>query len=735
MTQPAALTHYELPAPVAAMPDLFRDQAIYIASGDYDDTLLGASGAGSAAADVVALQAAVDAAAARAEELGQTITVDGSGNTYYINAGSTKIMDRIYGGNPGSPETRPFYGGVQLFSNVVLRNCVFIPAPMLTLPDDANHIEAMFYTDQEQARGTFQNIGFINCKFEFGSTKWTTVDEIPSYVVGASLSGVDGVFRIDCTYSNSRFDEFETDSNRGRGMFLTNCDNVTIRGDKLDGIAQSLFAWYLYGVELSGGEGASCNEFYDFDLPCWDVTIRNMRFKDSTGQERDVIDFGGGARWLVDGIIAENTGTIFKVYQKPHAHPTYEAFLEADGLPVAEADCGDLVTPEYVTICNIVGKNTGMRADDGVPAVSTQGSVMVGQLRQSDSWEAQGYTNTLAGGLSNLVGVRRVRVSNIQLSGGGGFNANDCDDLGVEHLLLVDTICEDNSSDIFRNAAVKIRQSASGTDINTVTRINGYLRDVTIINSTGGGMFVSAPSNMLVENVKIRGFNSAQSAYARFGLAVRSLGATANAGVVQVGKLDIVGGGSADDVLLHFSAVDPVVDEFRVQKSGIWNLYPTGGAAYLTSSGRVGDRWSMAYEQHKFTDYDSTVATGSSLVLHPAGAVATNYRAFLGGKAEMSADQSAQGANFTRLSLRKFTAGDPSGADVTSLGSVALDDIAYTARSVLPFSGASFLNPDVLVPGDIWNVAFKRADGGTGSSYSGTIYVTLFYVDFTSIGT
>ncbi len=715
---------YDNPNVSVDAADLIRSTAIYLASGDYGDC-----GNADPDEDMAAIEAASAAAEARAADRGLPVFVDGSGRTYYVRATDDLKGYRF------NQSTRPWYGGILMRSNVIFRNCTFVPAPMENEPALNTHIEFMFYTPIHEARHTYQNMGFIDCTFDFGSSKFAEVTDYPTYIYAFGVSGVDNFKRINCRFIHSRYDEYEAPeavANRGRCGFIYNSDDLHIDGDIFDGAGQALICGYIYRANIQNCFVKRFGEGYDFDEPSWNVTFQNMWFEDGVaGGDIECIDYGSGSDWVLRDIHATRTGRIFQVYMKPWGWPTYAEFLAAEGAAIPEADCGDIVTPENVLLDGIYGEETGINFDGTLQA--TRGSISIGNKRDPDTWTQYGYTNVIGAGFENLVGARNVIIKNVFLKNAMGIQVNECENLQISNVIMENVRCSDSSGDPFQNAALVLRQaSTSGTNDNAaVTRVNGVVRDVTILGSEGGGVFVTLPGDLRLDNIKVKGFNLQNSANSNLGISIRQMGR--KRGTIEISKLHIEGGLSSSDILLNMSALDPVTEEFRVGKRGVWNLVPTNGASYFTSSDRVGDRWDMSYEMHKVTNYDTTNATGSAIQEYQVGAVAANYRAFLGGALEATSAITAQGTtNCTRFGVRKITSTDTGGTDLTSLGNVIVDDVAHDARTVQRLSGANFLNVDVLVPGDVWLIAFKQKDGGTGSKYTGVLFATLYYFEFVS---
>lgn len=331
-----------------------------IMKGEIDPREFGATG-GDPEADTRAWNLAVAAAAER----GRPILARG---TYIIRMATEPSWD--YQNRPGNP----VYVAVRMRSGVSVygRDAEFLQAPLLvppppeTLerkqrrgPKPARARYIMFGTGLNPKAGSLRDIHFEGLRFDFR-------DEIGPVGDGAfafGMTGVENLRRHDIVIRS-------TGARAGRGLHGENLTGRVDTSIRHENIQQGIHTLYERGVSMTDISFDGFNEALDFNGPCWNVTLKRLRFRNAA-REGQCVDTGGGARWLIDGVDAQDTGAVVYVYAKPLAWRTYGEWLAAQGAPTS-----DWVPPSDMTVRNVVASGINV-----APGSRQHESARIGSLR------------------------------------------------------------------------------------------------------------------------------------------------------------------------------------------------------------------------------------------------------------------------------------------------------------------------------------------------------------------
>jgi hypothetical protein len=430
----------------------------------------GATG-GNAAADTAGWNRAV----AKASELGRPVVAKG---TYVLQA--PKASRWNWWRRPAATT----HVAVQLRSGVhILAKdaTILVGTPEGPEARDQRHI--LFGTDLNVVQGTLRDIVFDGLTFDFRDE----FGPVHGFTYAMGFVGVDDVVRRNLTIKSSG-------TKAGRGMLSENIRRRTDTNLKHYNIVQGIYARYEHDVTMRGISFDTFNEAMDFDGPCWNVTLENLNFKNASN-DAQCIDTGGGKNWLIDNVVAENTGSIVFIYVKGDARPAYKDWLDGGGQMTT-----DYVPPQDWVVRNVRGVNAGRLQKEG----------RKGEALRIGTYRHERWFKKTHGGPS----PRNITIENWNLEGGSPMAVNDCANLKMRHIVLNGSVTPDDPK---TGAALVLREPdpAYGGEV------TGEVSDVVIRKSRGMGVSIEAGSGLALTDITVEGFDLSGSAKTRAGVRIR----------------------------------------------------------------------------------------------------------------------------------------------------------------------------------------------------------------------
>ena len=429
----------------------------------------GATG-GNAAADTAGWNRAVVAAS----EAGRPVMAKG---TYVLQVPRTSRWNFYK-----RPEATS-HVAVQLRSGVHIQaNDATILVGKPELPEGRDQRHFLFGTDQNVTPGTLKDIVFDGLTFDFREE----FGPVHGFTYAIGLIGVDDVARRNLTIKSSG-------AKCGRGLFAENTRRRADANLKHLNIVQGTYSRYEYDVTMRGISFDGFNEGLDFDGPCWNVTLEKLDFKNAGG-EAQCIDTGGGANWLIDNVVAENTGSIVYIYTKL-GRATYKEWLNGSGASSTED-----VPPQDWIVRNVRGVRAGRLQKDGRKGESLR----IGSYRTDRWFKKMGVGQS----------PRNITIENWDLRQGSPIAVNDCANLKMRHVTLTDSSTPDNAQ---TGAALVLREP----EVSHGGEVTGQVSDVVIRNSRGMGVSVEAGPKLALTNITVDGFDVGRGAHTRAGVRIR----------------------------------------------------------------------------------------------------------------------------------------------------------------------------------------------------------------------
>jgi hypothetical protein len=408
-----------------------------------------------------------------------------------------------------------FYKRPEATSHVAvqLRSGVHIQASEATIlvgkpemPGGREQRHFLFGTDQNVTPGTLRDIVFDGLTFDFREE----FGPVHGFTYAIGLVGVDDAARRNLTIKSSG-------TKRGRGLFAENTRRRTDANLKHFNVVQGTYSRYEYDLSMRGISFDGFNEGLDFDGPCWNVTLEKLDFKNA-GNEAQCIDTGGGANWLIDDVIAENTGSIVYIYTKRGARPSYKEWLNSGGSEGAT----DYLPPQDWIVRNVRGVKAGRLQKDG----------RKGESLRIGSFRADRWFKKMGAGPS----PRNITIENWDLREGSPIAVNDCANLKMHRISLTDSYTPDNGQ---TGAALVLREP----EVSHGGEVTGEISDVVIKNSRGMGVSVEAGPKLVLKNITVDGFDLARGAHTRAGVRVRPRPGTKDTAVLT--DVRVMGGNAS----------------------------------------------------------------------------------------------------------------------------------------------------------------------------------------------
>jgi len=385
----------------------------------------------------------------------------------------------------------------------------------------------IFGTGLNINQGALKDIRFEGLNFDFRD-EFGPVHR-PTYAFG--VTGVDDFQRHDMVIRS-------TGKLGGRGLLAENMRRRTDRNIKMVNIEQGIYTHYEYGVTMDNIELDTFNEGLDFDGPAWDVNLSRLKFRNAYG-EAQCIDTGGGARWMVSDIDAENVGAIIFIYNKAISWPTYREWLDAFSNG-EERLTSDFVIPEKMTIRSVRGSNVGKGGNNGKGAGKEE-ALRIGSYRTKSMGKQFGPRPAPS--------PRDITIEDWQLDNSYRIGINDCENLTMRNIVLKDAKVPDDSE---IGAALVLREA----DAELGGSVTGQVSDVRINNSEGMGVSVVAGRGLKLKGITVNGYNRGAGRDTDAGIRLRHRRGGSNL-LAQTENLSAQGGQTGDRPI-DVSAVAPI---------------------------------------------------------------------------------------------------------------------------------------------------------------------------------
>lgn len=395
----------------------------------------------------------------------------------------------------------PVHVSVPLLSNVTIQGDAVIVAgaPERPLAQFERHL--LFGTGLNAQPGTLSNIAFDGLTFDFREE----FGPLHSFTYAIGVTGVDNFQRRNVSVVS-------TGTQNGRGLLSENVRGRTDTDIVHRNIGQGIYTRYERNVTMRNISFDTFNEAMDFDGPCWDVLLEKLSFRKAR-REAQCIDTGGGARWIIRDVVAEDTGAICYIYAKANAWPDYQQWLAS-----RERFTPDYVAMEDLTISNVTGTRCGGRRKKGE-------ALLIGAYRNRQLMRRQHLTR----------GPRKITAQDWLLTDCGQIAVHDCEDVTLRRITMTGS---QTPLDPATGAALLLQVGpvADGG------AISGEVSSITVRNSSGSGVSAAAGPELKLEDITVEGFGRDMAPGQSAGVRVRPrIGGREHA---AVGKTQVSGGPS-----------------------------------------------------------------------------------------------------------------------------------------------------------------------------------------------
>lgn len=344
---------------------------------------------------------------------------------------------------------------------------ILVGAPERAVAADTDERHFLFGTGENLQPGTLRDIEMDGLTFDFRDE----FGPLHRYTYAAGITGVDGFRRRNLVFKS-------TGMQGGRGLLSENVRNRQDTNLRHQNIIQGIYTRYENNVTMDGISFDTFVEALDFDGPCWDVQLRNLSFRNGV-REAQCIDTGGGARWLVEHVTAENTGSIIYIYVKGNAWPTYRQWLDSN-----ESLTSGCVIPEKMIVRDVTGHISGGRNPrDGE-------ALRVGAYRNAHFVKRQG---------ADYPAPRDITIENWRLTGSGQVLINDCQNLQMHGMTIADPVRQGAAPDA--DAALVVREG----DIGAGGEVSGSISGIAISNAPDEAVSVVAGQALSMDDIRVNG--------------------------------------------------------------------------------------------------------------------------------------------------------------------------------------------------------------------------------------
>lgn len=394
---------------------------------------------------------------------------------------------------------------VQLRSHthILGKDCKILVGRPEMSPGDKDERHFLFGTDGNVAPGTLTDIQFEGLTFDFRE-EFGTVHPF-TYAMG--IIGVDDFQRRNVTLMSSG-------TLAGRGLLSENIRRRTDIGIRHTNIVQGIYTRYETGVAMRQISFDKFVEALDFDGPCWDVVLDDLQFRNGL-REAQCIDTGGGDRWSISNVKAEDAGSIVTIYIKANAWPTYAQWLDSKG-----ATTPNYVIPSNMTVRNVWGRDVGL---------TKKGNHRSDEAARIGTYRDEHWYKRQHGGPS----PKNITFEDWTLEDSSAIFVNDCENLVLKRVLITNPR---TSNDRETGAGLVLRES----NLAFGGRVTGTVSDVTVKNSRGMGVNAVAGRGLSLDGITVDGYNLDQSNLTNAGIRLRARPGTAD--TPQLGRTTIRGG-------------------------------------------------------------------------------------------------------------------------------------------------------------------------------------------------
>jgi hypothetical protein len=371
---------------------------------------------------------------------------------------------------------------------------------------DARHF--LFGTDENVKPGSLTDVQLEGVSFDFRDE----FGPVHSFTYAVAIIGVDDFQRRNLTITS-------TGTMAGRGLLSENTRRRTDSGLKHRNIIQGIFTRYETGVAMRQISFDRFVEALDFDGPCWDVTLEDLQFTDGV-REAQCIDTGGGDRWTISKVTAENVGPIVTIYTKANSWPSYPQWLGS-----GEKNTPNFVVPSNFVVRDIWGRNAAGSQKNGTKHLGE--ALRVGNYRNEHSWKKQG------GG----PGPRDITIENWTLDKSAPISVNDCENLTMRHIMISDPKTLDDGE---LGAALVLREPNPAYG----GQVTGVISDVTVRNARGMGVNAVAGNGLSLNDITVDGYNLNRSGRTNAGIRLRPR--PGSSVIPKLGRTTVRGGTNHD---------------------------------------------------------------------------------------------------------------------------------------------------------------------------------------------
>jgi hypothetical protein len=506
--------------------------------------------------------------------------------------------------------------------------------------------------------GTIERIKFLAPRFDFTEASWTTAH---TSIYGIIAVGVDRLDILDPEVVSTG------STQQGRLAKILNCERVRVPGIRAENITQVLYCNYVTDLEFSGSVDTFV-EAFDIDGPCYHVTA-DVTCRNGTG-EGQCLDIAS----VQDGhfkLRCQNVGNAAIVYQKGDA---YAAFSDwATNLPTSTYTSSPVFS-RRVTL-DVVGSDIHHASLRAIQVSLERGATTFG----ANYWDGKSVISDIT-----------IRAD---LTDTDPIVVYECDNLDLDATLR--TVTTDGGATT--GAAAQLTQSTADATKISESKLTGRAR-VKVVSSTGMGVLCISPTDFELE-ADVDGYNSQDDADTPNGVRIRDL--SRKAGIVSIRNIRVKNGDTT---------VAPIDLRITNEGSGSATLVRDLGGHRLSGATPV-EFGGTNGGQHMLNRESRDIASLSTT----AGTVKVDLFAMGIGSARIACVRLinkdaivGNATNYTSLAVRRIRA-----ASATSLGTIAYDNVSYSAGSVFNIAVDGSEAGGLLQAGDVVELAATQNAAGS----------------------